>query len=89
MIATGMAISSGHGVATTSTLRNRIGIAVDHHASAGDRQRERRVPGAELIADAAEARAPLLGVLHHLHDLRVPRVGREPGRADAQERSRR
>ena len=27
MIATGIAISSGQGVATTTTLRNRIGIA--------------------------------------------------------------
>ena len=34
MIATGMAIKSGHGVAITTTLRNRIGSPSQYHASA-------------------------------------------------------
>ena len=33
MIATGMAISSGHGVATTSTARNRSGLPLHSHAA--------------------------------------------------------
>ena len=33
MIATGIAISSGHGVAMTTTLRKRIGLPVIHQAA--------------------------------------------------------
>ena len=33
MIATGIAISSGQGVAITTTLRNRTGLPVNHQAS--------------------------------------------------------
>ena len=34
MIATGMAIRSGHGVAITTTLRNRMGFPVEYQARA-------------------------------------------------------
>ena len=54
MIATGIAMSSGHGVAMTTTLRNRTGFPDHHHAAVRERERQRRIPGAELIADAPE-----------------------------------
>ena len=89
MIATGIAISSGHGVAITTTLRNRIGSPLAHHASAATVEGHRRIPGAELIADPTERGAPLLGLLHDLHDLRVAGIGRHPGRRERSARRRR
>ena len=43
MIATGMAISSGQGVATTSTARKRVGSPLTAQASQGDGDGQRRV----------------------------------------------
>ena len=68
MMATGIAMISGHGVATTTTLRNRSGCPDHHQAAAGQRQRHRRVHRTELIPDTAQGRTPLLGVAHHPHD---------------------
>src|SRR5205814_7559853 len=47
---------------------------------------QRRVPRAELIANAPELWTPLLRLLHHAHDPRVARVGRYAGGADGERR---
>ncbi len=60
MIATGMAINSGQGVATTSTARNRIASPLAAQAASGDRHGQRRVEGAQLIAQPADLRPVLL-----------------------------
>ena len=84
MIATGIAISSGHGVAITTTLRKRSGSPLAYHARPATVIAAGRVPGAELVSDATECGTPLLRVLHHPDDLREPGIGRQPCRADAQ-----
>ena len=51
MIATGMAISSGHGVATTSTPRNRSDVAARCPGNQGDGDGQRRVDRPDLVAE--------------------------------------
>ena len=65
MIATGIAMSSGHGVATTSTARKRTGSPLHHPGRHGEAHGKRRVDGAELVAQTAQLRAALLGLAHH------------------------
>ena len=59
-------------------------IAAPQPRGHGDRHGERRVDGAELVAEPAKPRAALLGVPHHLHDPRVAGVDRPSHRADRQ-----
>ena len=49
-----------------------------------DRNGNRCIPGAELIADSAKIRSPLFGVPHDVHDLRVPGICRDSSRPDHQ-----
>ena len=76
MIATGMAISSGQGVATTSTARKRIGWPLIGPGCHGNGDGQRRVQCAQLIGEAANSRPALLRFLHHAHDLGVARIDR-------------
>ena len=60
MIATGMAISSGHGVATTRTARKRTGSPLHAQAADGDGQASGvyRRPAGRPAGGAAAAAAP-------------------------------
>ena len=87
MIATGIAISSGQGVAIDDDAEKPDADRRSHHqATPGHRHGHRRVPGAQLIADPPERRAPLFGLLHDPHDLRVAGIGGDPDGANRQRR---
>jgi len=69
-----MAMSSGQGGDHEDGEESR-GIAADGPRREGDDDRQRRVDGADLIAETAQLRAPLFRVAHDLHDLGVARIG--------------
>ena len=74
IIATGMPMSSGHGVATTSTARNHTGGPASEPGGRGKTESDRSVARAERVAQPAEARTLLLRLAHHAHDARVSGV---------------
>ncbi len=84
MTATGIAISSGHGVAITNTARKRCGSPLSIQASECNQDCGRRIPRAQLVPKAAQPGAPLLGLLHYVHDPRVPGIDGQFGGPNGQ-----
>src|SRR5262249_24542496 len=85
MIATGMPIRSGHGVATRSTGGNGTGLPAHAKATIAQWECNRRVTGAKLIAQPPELWTALLGTPHHRHDAGISRID---GQARRPERER-
>jgi hypothetical protein len=52
-------------------------VCAQDSGNAGHSQRQRRIPCAELIAEAPQSRLLLLRLMHHPHDPRVASIDRE------------
>ena len=76
MIATGMAMSNGQGVAITSTARKRTASPLMSPSQHGNADRDWSVNRAQLISEPPQMRLVLLGLAHHLHDFGVARIDR-------------
>ena len=61
-----------------------MGVSSHGPGDHGDRQRDRRVDGAQAIPEPAQRRSAGLGLAHDVHDLRVARVGGALGGANRQ-----
>src|ERR1700686_5071444 len=75
MIATGMAISRGQGVAMTSTARNRVPSPLRPHETAAR-------PKAATVYHAPNLRPFLLPRLHNPHDSGITRIHWQTRRSD-------
>jgi len=76
IIAVGIASSSGHGVAITTTARDRLRLAAQQRCCSCYTQGNWRLPCAQLVSQPAQLRLLLLRFVHHFYDSRVPRIFR-------------
>src|SRR5262249_33775268 len=86
MMATGMAIKSGHGVATTRAAKKRVASPLAAQAPRAMATARGGVERTQLIAQPPQPRAMLRRSTHHLHDFRIARIHRQFAGQNAQDR---